>query len=295
MKAHTAVHVKRQEFRIAFGKKETVSHARAGHRLADHRQRLEKVGQENKRQHVSKVTLELGEVSGILNDYLQDCWKWAAGKSELLRGALLEAEILPAVTVCDDCGKTYGTVAHGKRCPYCSGENTHLLSGNEINIKEIEPAEKIRMPERRGREPRITALTPSKKYGGNFMFFQLYGANAAYQLIRLAAGVHAGLILTNEIARRTKAGGIFFFCGAARWDCTAYFIAIYVAAAATGARLGADTIQTYVHMNELVPLCQAVRRHHRLCGFHDAQVQVEHRQEGLVQGRSRSSLWPSTF
>lgn len=99
---------------------------------------LEKVGQENKLKRVSKVTLELGEVSGILNDYLQDCWKWAAGKSELLRGTLLEAEILPAVTVCDDCGKTYGTVAHGKRCPYCSSENTHLLSGNEINIKEIE-------------------------------------------------------------------------------------------------------------------------------------------------------------
>ena len=47
-------------------------------------------------------------------------------------------EALPAVTLCEDCGSTYATVEHGKTCPFCQSPRTHLVSGNEINIKEIE-------------------------------------------------------------------------------------------------------------------------------------------------------------
>ena len=43
-----------------------------------------------------------------------------------------------AVTYCEDCHQTYGTVEHGKVCPFCSGGNTYLVAGNEFNIKEIE-------------------------------------------------------------------------------------------------------------------------------------------------------------
>ena len=99
---------------------------------------LEKVGKENKLRSVSTVTLELGEVSSVLDSYLLDCWRWAADKSELLQRSTLNIEKIPAVTVCEDCGKTYGTVEHGKTCPYCASESTHLVTGNEINIKEIQ-------------------------------------------------------------------------------------------------------------------------------------------------------------
>ena len=99
---------------------------------------LEKVGKENHLRCIATVTLELGEVSTVVDSYLQDCWKWAADKSDLLRGAALKTEVIPAVTLCDNCGNTYATVICGKRCPACSSENTHLVTGNEINIKEIE-------------------------------------------------------------------------------------------------------------------------------------------------------------
>lgn len=99
---------------------------------------LEQVGAQNNLRSISTVTLELGEVSTVIDSYLLDCWKWAADRSELLRGAQLKIETLPAVTVCEDCGETYGTVEHGKTCPFCASINTHLLTGNEISIKEIE-------------------------------------------------------------------------------------------------------------------------------------------------------------
>lgn len=99
---------------------------------------LEQVGKENQLNTVAKVTLEIGEVSGVIDSYLKDCWRWAADKSDLLRGSELFVEQIPAVTICEDCGKTYETVQYGKTCPFCKSANTYLVAGNECNIKEIE-------------------------------------------------------------------------------------------------------------------------------------------------------------
>ena len=77
------------------------------------------------------------------------------------------------------------------------------------------------------------------------MLFQIYGERAGFQLLGWLL-VFLGLILTNEIARRSKKGGIFFFLvlpGAL----TVYFISIYVAAA-MGAQWALNN-PTYVYMN----------------------------------------------
>lgn len=99
---------------------------------------LEAVGKENQLTKVANVTLEVGEVSGVVDSYLKDCWKWASDKSELLKGAGLITLSIPAVTLCEDCNRTYETVKYAKTCPYCTGNNTYLVTGNEFNIKEIE-------------------------------------------------------------------------------------------------------------------------------------------------------------
>lgn len=99
---------------------------------------LEKVAAENGAEGISKVVLELGEVSTVIEPYLQNCWKWAAKKRELFADARLVVETLAAVTYCGGCGNTYPTVAHGKVCPHCNSPDTWLLQGNEFNIKEIE-------------------------------------------------------------------------------------------------------------------------------------------------------------
>ena len=99
---------------------------------------LEKVGEENELTHIERVVLDLGEVSGVLVDQLQDCWKWASAKSEVLTGAVLEVNQLAAVTICNDCGRTYPTVAHGRICPHCESPNTVLVSGNQMEVREVE-------------------------------------------------------------------------------------------------------------------------------------------------------------
>lgn len=102
---------------------------------------VKEVAQENNVKHVSKVTMDIGEVSTVIPDYLKDCWRWAADKEDVLRGCELDVQTIPAVTLCRDCSREYPTVAHGKTCPYCGGGNTHLLRGNEVEIREIEVSE----------------------------------------------------------------------------------------------------------------------------------------------------------
>ena len=88
--------------------------------------KVESIAVENHVNHVAKVVLEIGEVSTVVPSYLEDCWKWKCTKSGI-----------PAVTFCENCEKTYGTVEHGKTCPYCGSEHTYLVQGNEHTIKEI--------------------------------------------------------------------------------------------------------------------------------------------------------------
>ena len=99
---------------------------------------VEKLMVENQLTKVASITLEIGEVSGIIPDYLMDFWQYARAKTEHFKETELKIEELKAVTYCQDCRKTYPTMEFKKVCPYCHSENTFLLTGNEYNIKEIE-------------------------------------------------------------------------------------------------------------------------------------------------------------
>ncbi len=99
---------------------------------------LEEVARSNELSAISKVTLNLGAVSGVLPDYLVDCWNWAVKRTDVMRDAVLDVQVIEAVTVCNTCGKTYDTMKFGKICPHCESPDTVLLHGNEIEIDTIE-------------------------------------------------------------------------------------------------------------------------------------------------------------
>ena len=90
---------------------------------------VEKLAAEQKLSKIGSVTLEVGEVSGIV---------YARKKSALLKETELKIENLAAVTFCQDCKQTYSTLEYAKICPHCGSANTFLVTGNEFNIKEIE-------------------------------------------------------------------------------------------------------------------------------------------------------------
>lgn len=99
---------------------------------------VEKVAVENNVERVLKLTLEVGEVSSIVPELFTECFEWAKKKTERLKDTELELILLEAVSYCRDCKKTYKTTEHAKECPHCGGNDTYLVTGNEMNIKDME-------------------------------------------------------------------------------------------------------------------------------------------------------------
>lgn len=98
---------------------------------------VEQVAQENNVKHVNEVVLQVGEVSSVIPEYLMDCWAWNCKKNPLLTDCRLTNEPIRAITFCEGCQSEYSTVVHGKTCPNCGSEETYLVTGNEVLIKEI--------------------------------------------------------------------------------------------------------------------------------------------------------------
>lgn len=107
---------------------------------------VKQVAEENQVEKVAAVTLQIGEVSGVVHDYLIDCWNWARKKEPVMEEAELVIEQLDAVSFCEDCRQEYPTVRYAKTCPHCGSERTYLLRGNEFLIKEIEVYQGISRP-----------------------------------------------------------------------------------------------------------------------------------------------------
>ena len=64
---------------------------------------LNEVAEENQLAKIGSVTLEIGEVSGIVPDYLTDCWNYYRRKNPLIEEAEMRIEMLPATTFCEAC------------------------------------------------------------------------------------------------------------------------------------------------------------------------------------------------
>ena len=98
---------------------------------------VQRIADEQKVTGIVSVTLEIGEVSGIIPEYLADCWEYFKKRYPALKDAALKWETEPAVSYCEDCGQSYPTVPAGKTCPNCGSGATYLLRGNGCSIKEL--------------------------------------------------------------------------------------------------------------------------------------------------------------
>lgn len=99
---------------------------------------IDKIAEQNKVNEVKRVTLEIGEVSGVIPQYLEDIWVWACeNKSKYMKNCKLNIVVIKGISYCEDCKKTYSTLK-GRVCPNCGSKNTYLVEGNQTKIKDIE-------------------------------------------------------------------------------------------------------------------------------------------------------------
>ena len=98
---------------------------------------IETLAKERNVQKVVELTLEVGEVSGVVKEYFLDAFNWAKKRTQYMKECELNYVIIQGLTYCQDCKKTYKTTEFGKKCPHCGSERTYLVTGNEVSIKDI--------------------------------------------------------------------------------------------------------------------------------------------------------------
>ncbi len=87
--------------------------------------------------HVEKLTLEIGELSGVVPAYMADCWTAVIDGTEL-QDAKLEIVTIPGVARCLDCEEEFRIDLKSMRCPFCQGDKLMPISGNDMTLREIE-------------------------------------------------------------------------------------------------------------------------------------------------------------
>ena len=98
---------------------------------------IETLAKEQKVNKVVQLSLEVGEVSGIVKEYFVDAFEWAKKRTEYLKECELDFIIIEGKSYCQDCKETFKTTAYGKTCPHCGSSNTYLVTGNQVSIKDI--------------------------------------------------------------------------------------------------------------------------------------------------------------
>ncbi|WP_394925923.1 hydrogenase maturation nickel metallochaperone HypA [uncultured Robinsoniella sp.] len=86
---------------------------------------------------IAAVVVEVGEASTIVPKYLKECWPAAIDGTDM-EDAKLEVEIIVASVQCKTCGRGYEYLNSGKVCPECGSPECVMVTGQELNIKEIQ-------------------------------------------------------------------------------------------------------------------------------------------------------------
>ena len=85
---------------------------------------------------IDTVVLEIGELSLVVPEYMEEAWK-AACQRTMLEKTRLQLDVTPGNGLCEGCGQVYNIVAYRGGCPRCGSREKEILCGREFNIKEL--------------------------------------------------------------------------------------------------------------------------------------------------------------
>jgi hydrogenase nickel incorporation protein HypA/HybF len=106
------------------------------HELAITRNIVALVGEAACGRRVTRVTLEIGKLSGVMAEAIEFCFGIVAEGSVVER-ALLDIRLIDGRAACQDCGSEFATETLFTRCP-CGSRRSVRLHGEELNIKSME-------------------------------------------------------------------------------------------------------------------------------------------------------------
>ena len=92
---------------------------------------------ENNLTKVNKVSLKIGELSGVMSESLNFAFENCIVNT-MIEGAKLEIERVTAVAYCEDCKQDFPIDHFNKLCPSCNKFYSNIISGYELYVNTIE-------------------------------------------------------------------------------------------------------------------------------------------------------------
>jgi len=87
--------------------------------------------------HVSKVTVRVGELSGVSPDSLSFSFEALVSGTEM-EPLALEIEFCPIRYKCGGCGATFALEMEKSPCPACGSTSSSFAGGDELDIAYLE-------------------------------------------------------------------------------------------------------------------------------------------------------------
>ena len=93
-----------------------------------------------KAQKVVKVSLKIGDLTGVFPDSLSFCFELLS-KGTIAEGATLTIENVPIRGYCSHCDKSFLIEDNHYLCQHCKNPTIELTSGRELQIDHLEVAD----------------------------------------------------------------------------------------------------------------------------------------------------------
>lgn len=98
---------------------------------------IDRIMQQEQLTKVEKIVIEVGELSGVIPHYMEECYPAAVYKTKFA-DTKLEMITIPGIVRCERCGREFNGYQYDLCCPGCgSRERLTPLSGRELVLKEI--------------------------------------------------------------------------------------------------------------------------------------------------------------
>ena len=85
---------------------------------------------------VESVTVEIGEMSGVIPQFLTNCWD-AMSPETIYENACLNIKTIPGKVCCEDCGTEFQANFDSPNCPKCGSLHITIMSGNDLSIIQV--------------------------------------------------------------------------------------------------------------------------------------------------------------
>ena len=97
---------------------------------------VEEIMTEQDLKKVSSVSVQAGELSGILPDYFKECWK-VSRIGSVFENTELILDYIPARGKCS-CGCEFELMKNSRVCPECKKSDYEITAGREFSVTQIE-------------------------------------------------------------------------------------------------------------------------------------------------------------